>query len=387
MQHRRGLLLCLIVILTLCVAFSAGAEESSPSITVGVEESTPSVVNADEVFTVNVTISNSEGIKTFIFSLDYDTENLIYVGYENGEVFDDTVNVVVCKETNGAIKYQYIGTPAEVEEGIVVSLEFKANKTLNPRQSFKIEQNSIGVQIVGSQGDSFAGGAFGSAFGGDVEIPVVGNPPVNEDGEIEMHTCTYSASSEVVDPTCTAAGYTDYICSCGEIYTVENVDAPALGHTEEEIPAVAPTCTETGLTAGKKCSVCDEVLEAPETVAALGHTEEEIPAVAPTCTATGLTAGKKCSVCDEVLVAPETVAALGHKEEEIPAVDPTYSETGLTAGKKCTVCGEVLVTPETVAKKSAAWIWITVSASVVVLGGGAALLVMKKKNLWIFANK
>ncbi|MBO5682718.1 MAG: hypothetical protein J6S10_01940, partial [Clostridia bacterium] len=79
--------------------------------------------------------------------------------------------------------------------------------------------------------------------------------------------------------------------------------------------------------------------------------------------------------------------ALGHKEEEIPAVDPTYSETGLTAGKKCTVCGEVLVTPETVAKKSAAWIWITVSASVVVLGGGAALLVMKKKNLWIFANK
>ena len=34
---------------------------------------------------------------------------------------------------------------------------------------------------------------------------------------------------------------------------------------------MAPTCTETGLTEGKKCSVCGETLVAQEVVAALGH--------------------------------------------------------------------------------------------------------------------
>ena len=42
-------------------------------------------------------------------------------------------------------------------------------------------------------------------------------------------------------------------------------------HTEEVIPATDPTCTETGLTEGKKCSVCGEVLEEQKEVPALGH--------------------------------------------------------------------------------------------------------------------
>lgn len=79
----------------------------------------------------------------------------------------------------------------------------------------------------------------------------------------------HSYTGTVTAPTCTEQGFTTYTCSCGDSYVSDEV--PALGHTEETIPAVAATCIETGLTEGKKCSVCGEVLVAQETVSALGH--------------------------------------------------------------------------------------------------------------------
>jgi len=113
--------------------------------------------------------------------------------------------------------------------------------------------------------------------------------------------------------------------------------------------AVAATCTETGLTEGKHCDVCGEVLVAQEVVAALGHTEVIDAAVAPTCAETGLTEGKHCDVCGEVIVAQEEVAALGHTEVVDVAVAADCTNTGLTEGKHCSVCGEVIVAQEVVA--------------------------------------
>ena len=152
-------------------------------------------------------------------------------------------------------------------------------------------------------------------------------------------------SAETKAPTCTEAGVMTYTCSCGDTYTEE---IEANGHTKETIPAVDETCTETGLTAGEKCSVCGEILNAQQEVPKADHTKETIPAVDATCTETGLTVGEKCLVCGEILTAQQEVPKVEHTKETIPAVDATCTETGLTAGEKCSVCGEILNAQETI---------------------------------------
>jgi len=84
---------------------------------------------------------------------------------------------------------------------------------------------------------------------------------------LAQHEHSYTAV--VTEPTCTEGGYTTYTCSCGDSYVADET-AP-LGHTEEIIPGKDATCTETGLTEGKKCAVCDEILVAQEEIPALGH--------------------------------------------------------------------------------------------------------------------
>ncbi len=162
-------------------------------------------------------------------------------------------------------------------------------------------------------------------------------------------TFGHDYKATVTAPTCTEGGYTTYDCSrCDSTYKADEV--ASLGHTEVVDAAKAPTCTATGLTEGKHCSVCNEVLTAQEVVDKLGHTEVIDAAVAPTCTATGLTEGKHCSACNEVLVKQEVVDKLGHTEVIDAAVAPTCTATGLTEGKHCSVCNEVLTAQEVVDK-------------------------------------
>ena len=155
------------------------------------------------------------------------------------------------------------------------------------------------------------------------------------------HTVVNDAA---VAPTCTETGLTagSHCSVCNEVLVAQTV-VPATGHTVVNDAAVAPTCTETGLTAGSHCSVCGEVIVAQTVVPATEHTVVDDAAVAPTCTETGLTAGSHCSVCGEVLVAQTVVPATGHTVVDDAAVAPTCTETGLTAGSHCSVCNEVIV--------------------------------------------
>ena len=172
--------------------------------------------------------------------------------------------------------------------------------------------------------------AYGFVSGGTFKAPVEKafcvegyQPKDNGNGTygVVEHTCSFN--SETFDATCTEDGKIVYTCSCGETY--EEV-IPAKGHTEETVPGKDATCTEAGLTEGKKCSVCGEILVAQEEIAAKGHTEEIIPGKDATCNETGLTEGKKCTVCGEITVAQEEIPATGHKYDD-------------AADGECNVCG------------------------------------------------
>lgn len=54
-----------------------------------------------------------------------------------------------------------------------------------------------------------------------------------------------------------------------------NEDPCKDGHTEEVLSAVAATCTQTGLTEGKKCTVCGKVLTEQQVVPTLPHNYKE----------------------------------------------------------------------------------------------------------------
>ena len=126
----------------------------------------------------------------------------------------------------------------------------------------------------------------------------------------------------------------------------------ALNHVEIIDNAVAATCTETGLTEGKHCSRCNEILVDQTTVAALGHDYGSVVTTSPTCTNQGYTT-YTCH-CGNSYVANE-IAALGHTEVIDSAVEPTCDKNGLTEGKHCTSCGINTVSQETISPLGHSW--------------------------------
>ncbi|MBR4308492.1 MAG: hypothetical protein IKT58_02740, partial [Oscillospiraceae bacterium] len=132
--------------------------------------------------------------------------------------------------------------------------------------------------------------------------------------------------------TCTATGTKELRCDCGYSKT-ETIATVA--HTPETIPAVAATCTATGLTEGTRCSVCKTVLKAQTTVAAKGHSYTTV-VTAPTCTAQGYTT-HTCSACGDSYKDAYTNAKGHSYDAGVVTTQPTCTGKGVKTFT-CTVC-------------------------------------------------
>lgn len=120
---------------------------------------------------------------------------------------------------------------------------------------------------------------------------------------------THEYNQTVVAPTCTADGYTEYACACGDTYRDNVISA---SHQVEMLPAQKPGCTKDGLTQGKQCSVCGEIIVQQTAVDAPGHQYDEgLLIQEATYTEVGILE-KECTVCGYRMT------------EELPMKQPVY---------------------------------------------------------------
>lgn len=312
----------------------------------------------DPKMIMGVEVTNSKGETAYQFTLPIESLNKVVTFVANSGTGTRWLTKSLTFTSEGLTRYvEATGITLDKTEAIL-----DAGKTLTLTAAVNPENASYKDVFWKSNNEKAAtvkdGVVTGVAEG--TAVITVSDGRFFAECKVAVHTFE---TIPAVAATCTKSGLTEGIkcATCGEtLKAQEEVAAP--GHKEEIIPGKAATCTRKGLTDGIRCSVCDTVLKAQEEIPALGHTVEILPAVAATCTKDGWTEGKKCSVCGTILTSRKVVRATGHKEEIIPAVAPAPGKTGLTEGKKCSVCGEILEAQKEVAALPVSVSKITVKA-------------------------
>ena len=375
----------------------------------------PAAARTDETITAVAVLDRGSGLAAADFCISYDTALLTCTGVKVSAGMESVDGVCIVTNPNfdgGQVKFTFICEKGFVDEAVLLTMTFQPEKEGTVTLTPTVTTSAVGADRQPITLDMCAASC-------EVKDPFFAVTFRDEDGTVlSRQSVRYRAAAVPPDAVKAPDEAHHYeLAGWGGDYSSITADAEftarytAIPHTEVADKAVEPTCTETGLTEGKHCSVCNKVLVkqtivpakghswdsgkitiAPtctgtgvktytctecaatrtETVSATGHTVVTVAKVEPTCTQSGRAAGTKCSVCGEVLSGLTEIKATGHTEVIDAAVEPTCTKTGLTEGKHCSVCGEVLVEQEVVPA-----LGFTVSGSVAGVTDNAMVTLLK----------
>ena len=160
---------------------------------------------------VPIRITGNTGILAAKITVQYD-ENLVLTGVKNGAAFSGLTMTEPGNLTNNPVNIVWDGIDgAAADDGVIATLTFKAPEKAG---TYAISLSYRASDII--------------------------------DNDMNRVALTMNAGSITVSGTCK--------------------------HTVVTDAAVAATCTKPGKTAGKHCSICNEVLQAQTEIPALGHT-------------------------------------------------------------------------------------------------------------------
>ena len=265
--------------------------------------------------------------------------------------FDFENTWVIYKETK--YKYPQLRENLQEKEKHLISIDV----TIPDKTSYLVgeEFDPNGMTVVGHYDDDTSKKITDyeiSGFTGEVGR---NNITVGEKSAVFYVTVHNKGEwTTVKEPTCTEKGEKKLYCTdCDALLDTEEI--PAKGHTEVTDKGHEPTCTESGLTDGSHCSVCNTILTEQEVIPAKGHTPylnwETIKN--PTCIAHGEKV-RYCSVCGEV-AETMNIDVTDHQPVIDEAKEATCLNSGLTEGSHCSVCHTVFVTQQVIQPKGHDW--------------------------------
>lgn len=284
---------------------------------------------------VNVMIKNNPGIFGAIITLTYDDE-LTLEKAVSGEAFE-SLSFSKSKNLTSPCKFSWDASdlmPEDIKDGTILTLSFKIDDNASPGEKpvnisyedgdiIDYDFNLIDFEITN----------------GSVTVMNYIPGDVNGDGKVNVTdvvlirrhiTGGYGVSINTDAADVNADGRintTDLVLIRRYIVGGYDIEFNPHNHKIENEERKEPTCTEDGNIAYWHCTTCDKyfsdskyvnAIQPEDTVIkATGHTVVTDSAVAPTYTNSGLTEGSHCSVCNAILKAQEVIPKLEKSEYSI----------------------------------------------------------------------